>query len=107
MWKWGAAALLSAAAPFAAIGIAFACYASGRASLGPNPRMTPMAWAPGLWDEYGLMLALMLLWLGGIAALALFGRRGKWNWLQLGLPSFVFLYFAYQTLRFDYACNIF
>jgi hypothetical protein len=106
MWKWVAAALLCAAAPFAAEGLAFACYARGRLAVGGSDGY-PLAWTPGLWDEYGLMFGLLLLWLGGMTALAFFGQRGKWVWLQIGLPSLVFVYFAYETLTLAYACNIF
>ena len=103
---WVAVVLLTVTSILGGGLIAPVCYWLGRASLGPNPRLTPMALAPeaapSRWLALGLAVAWVVLW----SFHALSVRRRRLHLAFAAIPLLAFLLVAYQASISSYACNI-
>ena len=103
---WVAVVLLTVTSFLGGGLVAPACYWLGRASLGSNPRLVPMAWAPEAAPAHGLALVLAVTWIGLWSMHTLSVRHRPLHLAFAAIPFLAFLLAAYQASRMAYACNI-
>ncbi|MEJ2816896.1 MULTISPECIES: hypothetical protein [unclassified Caulobacter] len=102
---WVAVVLLTVTSILGGGLVAPVCYWLGRASLGPNPRFIPLAWAPeaapSRWAALGLAVAWVVLW----SLYALSVRSRPIHLAFAAIPFLAFVLVAYLASSMSYACN--
>lgn len=106
MRHWAAAIALALTA-VSAEGLGILCYGFGWVGIALRHGPVWEAFALHRLPVHLVFAGLFAAWLIGFVVFVRWVRGSSLAWLKVGIPSIALAYFAVQTFRFNYACNIF